>query len=106
TLNMPHLPLKTRGSIQGARSWFFVLLIFGSLVDESAALDLVGYLPYYYLYDAADPYIATVLPTQLGMLNEVRYFGLTVGSDGSILPHDETLQFHKDKIALIKQLIN
>jgi GH18 family chitinase len=52
-------------------------------------------------------YNAGTLPTQLGMLNEVRYFGLTAASDGSIVPlaGSGTMQSHLNNIALIKQKI-
>src|SRR4029079_1114774 len=41
-------------------------------------------------------------------LNEIRYFGLTAASDGSIVPlgGSGTLQSHKDNIAVIKQKID
>ncbi len=72
-------------------------------VQTSAALDLVGYLPY---YNMGSSYNNNTLPTQLGMLNEVRYFGLTVSSNGSIATQGGTLQSHKDNISLIKQKID
>jgi len=45
---------------------------------------------------------------QLGMLNEIRYFGLTAASNGSIVPlaGTGTLQSHINNIATIKQKID
>ena len=42
----------------------------------------MGYLPSYRM---SAGYNNSVLPTQLSMLNEVRCFGMTAASDGSIL---------------------
>ncbi len=81
-----------------------LFLIVGASVQSSVGLDLIGYDPYYRI-NTSDT--SNTLQTQLGMLNEVRYFGLTAGSDGSIVPlaNSGTLQSHKDKIAFIKQKI-
>src|SRR5262247_2761828 len=71
----------------------------------SQALDLVGYLPYYRMNAS---YNSNTLPTQLGMLNEIRYFGLTAASDGTVVPlsGSGTLQSHLNNIAVIKQKID
>ena len=73
--------------------------------QTSVAVDLVGYIPYYRMSTSYDN---NTLPTQLGMLDEVRYFGLTVGSDGSIQPlaGSGTIQGHENNIAIIKQKID
>ena len=78
-----------------------LLLSLIALTQRVAALDLVGYVPYYRM---SSTYDNDTLPAQLGMLNEVRYFGLTAASDGSIQPlsGSGTLQSHKDNIAIIK----
>ena len=69
------------------------------------AVDLVGYLPYYRMSAA---YNANTLPTQLSMLDEVRYFGLTVDFSGSIVPlgpGSGSLSTHLDRISTIRQTI-
>jgi GH18 family chitinase len=56
------------------------LLVFTCLLCAArlaGAVDLIGYLPYYRM---SDPYLTSQLP----MLNQVRYFGLTVNSSGVI----------------------
>src|SRR3954468_24565662 len=85
-------------------SWLLFLFIC-QLARPAAALDLVGYLPYYRM---SASYNNNILPAQLGMLNEVRYFGLTAASDGSIQPlgGSGTLQTHLANIALLKQKID
>lgn len=69
------------------------------------ALDLIGYVPY---WEMGSSYTNGTLPAQLGMLDEVRYFGLTAASDGSItsLSGSGTLQSHLDRISTIMQKIN
>ena len=78
--------------------------VLGLVAQESKALELVGYLPYYRMNAS---YNTGTLPTQLGMLNEIRYFGLTAANDGSIVPlgGSGTMQSHLNNIALIKQKI-
>lgn len=66
------------------------------------AVDLIGYVPYYRMNATYD---TGTLPAQLAMLDEVRYFGLTAAPDGSIVPLENTMQFHLSKIATIKSLI-
>jgi GH18 family chitinase len=101
---MRHGAIKTRCRIQYAQRYLFLLLILAWSAQESEALDLIGYLPYYRMNGS---YNTGTLPTQLGMLNEVRYFGLTAASDGSIVPlaGSGTMQSHLNNIALIKQKI-
>ena len=101
---MRHGATKTWCRVQYKQRYLFFVLILASLVQESKALDLIGYLPYYRMNAS---YNAGTLPTQLGMLNEIRYFGLTAASDGSIVPQagSGTMQSHLNNIALIKQKI-
>jgi hypothetical protein len=46
-------------------------------------VDLIGYVPY---YSMNGDYFTTTLPRQLQMVNEVRYFGLTVDATGAVVP--------------------
>jgi GH18 family chitinase len=82
-----------------------LLFFFSSALPYASALDLIGYLPYYRMNAS---YNQDTLPKQLGMLNEIRYFGLTAASDGSIVPlsGSGTMQSHLSNIALIKQKID
>ena len=64
---------------------FFVALsamIAASRAMPSSAVELIGYVPYYRMGDAN--YVNNVLPTQLSMLSEVRYFGVTVTATGAL----------------------
>src|SRR6476660_5893561 len=101
---MCHSATNIQCRIQHAWRYLFLVLILAGSAHESKALDLVGYLPYYRMNAS---YNMGTLPTQLGMLNEVRYFGLTAASDGSIVPlaGSGTMQSHLNNIALIKQKI-
>ncbi len=85
--------------------FFAALLVCCSLAPSALALDLIGYLPYYRM---GASYNQNTLPKQLGMLGEVRYFGLTAASDGSIVPlsGSGTMQSHLNNIALIQQKID
>lgn len=74
----------------------------GSLVSGAHAVDLIGYVPYYRL---SNQYVNNVLPGQLAMLDEVRYFGLTVDNGGQIVPTSGSLASHMANIATIKSLI-
>jgi GH18 family chitinase len=71
---------------------------------SARAVDLIGYLPYYRMNAA---YNANVLPGQLAMLDEVRYFGLTVNGSGTITPlaSSGNMTTHSNRIATIKQAI-
>jgi GH18 family chitinase len=51
--------------------------------SRARTVDLIGYLPYYRMNGT---YNANTLPTQLSMLSEIRYFGLTASSSGTIVP--------------------
>lgn len=79
------------------------LLALAATASSAAALDLIGYLPYYRI---SNSYLNNVLPGQLSMLDEVRYFGLTVDSNGGIVAQSGTLQSHKNNIAAIQDVIN
>jgi GH18 family chitinase len=62
------------------------LFVFASLAfvgTRVQAVDLIGYLPYYRMNST---YNANTLPTQLSMLSEIRYFGLTASNSGTIVP--------------------
>lgn len=82
-----------------------MLVVCGSITPSARALDLIGYLPYYRMGAAFNQ---NTLPTQLGMLHEIRYFGLTAGSDGSIQPlsGSGSVQTNKDNVAILKQKID
>ena len=102
---MPHHSIQ---SLLGSRwSWRCVVyaLVLGWPVQHTLAVDLIGYLPSYRMNAS---YNANVLPAQLKMLNEIRYFGLTAASDGSIVPQSGsgTMQAHLLNIAAIKQAID
>jgi GH18 family chitinase len=76
-----------------------------SITNTALSLDIVGYLPYYRMNAT---YNQNTLPTQLTMLDEIRYFGLTAASNGTIVPlaGSGTLQTHINNIATIKQKID
>jgi GH18 family chitinase len=49
--------------------------------NPAVALDLIGYVPNYRM--TSSNYVNNVLPRQLALLDEVRYFGITVNNNGS-----------------------
>src|SRR3954451_12189062 len=100
---MLHNAIKAWCGTYTRRNLLLAILLAWS-AQQSQALDLVGYLPYYRMNAS---YNTGTLPAQLGMLNEIRYFGLTAASDGSIVPlaGSGTMQSHLDNIALVKQKI-
>ena len=65
-----------------------LFLVCAFAVERAPALDLIGYVPYYRMNAT---YNNNILPTQLGMLNEVRYYGLTVSNTGTLIPHDNSV---------------
>lgn len=54
--------------------------LFSSL-QPARAVDLIGYLPNYRMNAT---YVNNTLPGQLAMLDEIRYFGITVNSSGTL----------------------
>lgn len=66
------------------------------------ALDLIGYVPYYRLNSG---YLHEVLPQQLALLDEVRYFGLSVDGAGGITSLSGSVASQKSNIAAIKGII-
>ena len=82
-----------------------VLLHLTAAAQYAAAVDLVGYVPY---WEMSTSYNNNTLPGQLAMLDEVRYFGLTAASNGTLTPlaGSGTFQSHKDRITTIQQKIN
>ena len=81
-----------------------VLFAASALASGAWAVDLIGYLPYYRMNAS---YNANVLPRQLAMLDEIRYFGLTAGSNGSIVPLSDSgsVTTNLGRIATIRQAI-
>jgi GH18 family chitinase len=64
--------------------WQLVLAALSPVTaSHASAVDLIGYLPYYRMNSN---YNANVLPTQLSMLSEIRYFGLTASNSGTVVP--------------------
>ena len=74
-----------------------------SLASHSHAVDLIGYVPYYRL---DSNYINNILPDQLSILDEVRYFGLSVNSSGGISSLSGSVSSQKTNIATIKEIID
>ena len=70
--------------------------------DSAYAVDLIGYVPYYRMNSS---YNANTLPAQLAMLDEVRYFGLTAASNGTITTLEGSIASHTDRIDVIKNAI-
>jgi chitinase len=72
--------------------------------SAARAVDLIGYLPSYRMNAS---YNANTLPDQLPLLDEVRYFGLTIDSSGAITPLsvNESLATNLSRIATIRQAI-
>lgn len=52
-----------------------------SRLPSASAVDLIGYLPNYRMNAN---YVNNTLPGQLAMLDEIRYFGITVNSSGTL----------------------
>jgi hypothetical protein len=72
----------------------------GAAARPARAVDLVGYVPSYRMTSAN--YVNNVLPRQLVLLDEVRYFGITVHSDGSgALTTSETHLANVEKLRTI-----
>jgi GH18 family chitinase len=75
-----------------------------SLAGRSRAVELVGYVPYYRL--SSNNYLNNILPDQLSLLDEVRYFGLSVNSSGGISSLSGSVTSQKNNIATIKGIID
>jgi GH18 family chitinase len=80
------------------------VVCYAAIASRLEAVDLIGYLPYYRMNAS---YNTTTLPAQLPLLDEVRYFGLTINNSGVISPlsGSGTLATHLGNIASLKQLI-
>jgi len=67
-------------------------------------VDLIGYLPHYRMNST---YNTGTLPAQLAMLDEIRYFGLTAASNGTVTPlgGSGNMASHLNRIATIKSAI-
>lgn len=88
-----------RAALIGSLALTAMLLVVG----RSPAVDLVGYLPYYRLNSN---YLNNILPDQLSILDEVRYFGLTVNNSGGISSLSGSVNSQKNNIATIKGIID
>jgi hypothetical protein len=89
----------TRSALIASLALAAVLLAGG----RSLAVDLVGYVPYYRL---DSNYLNNILPDQLSILDEVRYFGLSVNNSGGIASLSGSVNSHKTNIATIKGIID
>lgn len=78
----------------------FAAIFFAGAAARLSAVELIGYVPDYRMGDAN--YVNNVLPAQLGMLDEVRYFGVTVTATGALTTTTADLA----NINTIKQKIN
>jgi hypothetical protein len=67
---------------------------------RALGVDLIGYVPNYRMSDSN--YVNNVLPAQLAMLDEVRYFGITATASGGLT----TNSTHLSHIQTIQQKIN
>jgi GH18 family chitinase len=68
--------------------------------SSASGVDLVGYVPNYRMGDSN--FVNNMLPEQLGLLDEVRYYGITVSTTGGLT----TTQSNLNHIQTIKQKIN
>jgi hypothetical protein len=69
-------------------------------LPSAFAVDLIGYVPSYRMGDSN--YVNNVLPAQLALLDEVRYFGITVNGTGGLTTSATNLA----QIQTIQQKIN
>ena len=72
--------------------------------ERAVGVDLIGYLPHYRMNST---YNTGTLPAQLAMLDEIRYFGLTAASNGTVtsLGGSGNMTSHLNRIATIKSAI-
>jgi len=89
--------------VRAIRSAIIALAGALSLASHSQALEIAGYVPYYRL---GGTYNTNILPDQLSLLDEVRYFGLSVNSAGGIVPLSGSLNARLNDITTIKSIIN
>lgn len=83
--------------------WFLAVSLLATFsTGHAVAVELIGYLPYYRLNPS---YVANVLPAQLELLAEVRYFGLSVGNTGEITSLSGSVASHKSNIEMLRNLI-
>jgi chitinase len=79
------------------------LAVFLLFARDAYPVDLIGYLPYYRMNAS---YNANTLSDQLEMLDEIRYFGLTAASNGTISTLDgASVASHTNRINIIKNAI-
>lgn len=81
----------------------YVLALQLFCAKDSLAVDLIGYVPHYRINSN---YLNNVLPEQLSLLDEVRYFGLSVDGAGGITSQSGSVASQKSNIAAIKSLID
>lgn len=82
------------------RATLAILASIAWLAASALAVDLVGYVPDYRM--GAGDYAREVLPEQLPLLDEVRYFGISVEGDANLTTTDADLK----NLDTIKTLIN
>lgn len=80
-----------------------LLPLIGLSAFHVQAVEIIGYVPYYRLNSN---YLNNILPGQLSILDEVRYFGLSVNSSGEITSLSGSVAAHKNNIATIKNIID
>ena len=78
------------------------LLVAWAVPQFAPGVDLVGYIPDYRMTNSN--YVNNVLPRQIALLDEVRYFGITVNSNGSGALTTTTT--HRNDISKLKQIID
>ncbi|MEX2170544.1 MAG: glycoside hydrolase family 18 protein [Pirellulales bacterium] len=81
------------------------MLHIASIAQYATAADLIGYVPWYRMNSS---YNTGTLPAQLALLDEVRYFGLTAASNGTVAPlggGSGNMATHLNRIATIKTAI-
>lgn len=98
--------MPQRLDIRWARLFLLPLLLCLTVhANHALPVDLIGYLPWYRM---SGSYNTGTLPDQLAMLDEVRYFGLTAASNGTVTPlggGSGNMATHLDRIATIKAAI-
>lgn len=88
------------GGLSGIFRCGIVVCICALTASPTQAVDLVGYIPFYRMPETS--YVNNVLPKQLELLDEVRYFGITVNSNGSLT----TTATHLSDLAVLRQKID